>query len=126
MPQAKESHTMNRRALLATMAVTVPAAVAVAAAPTAAALADASADSAFAFPPGLDPKSVVDRFAELFRHVNIAAIDESDEHVVYAVRLPRETSGPDAPCLAGLAGLHDDATFGADLAAWIGARIASS
>jgi hypothetical protein len=106
MPQAEETHTMNRRVLLSTM-VAVPAAAAVAAAPITAAAA------------AIDPRVAIDRFAELFLQVSIAEIAENDEHAVYAVRLPRDAS----PNHDGLVALAYDDRFGADLAAWIAERL---
>jgi hypothetical protein len=50
--------------------------------------------------------------------VNISAIAENDHYVLYAVRVPREALGPD-PYPSGMA----DDKFGADLAAYIAARI---
>jgi hypothetical protein len=71
MPQAKESHTMNRRALLATMAVAVPVAAAVAAAPIAAA---APADHAHAI------KVAIDAIADQMLMIPICTFAENDTH----------------------------------------------
>jgi hypothetical protein len=65
-----------------------------------------------------DLRAVIDEFVERFLEVNIAAIAEDDDNVVFAVRVPRESLGPD-PYPAGLA----DDTVGADIAASIAARI---
>jgi hypothetical protein len=115
MPKAKEFNTTNRRAFLSTMAVAVPAVVV--GAPMAAALAD--------YPAGAkadrDPRAAIDQFANALLMVNVAAIAENDQHVVYSVRVPREALGSDPHRLLG-ARLADD-KFGADLAAWMAARI---
>jgi hypothetical protein len=65
-----------------------------------------------------DPRAAIDQFANELLKVNIAAINENDQYVVYSVRVPREALGPDLYRLGGL----DDDKFGADLAAWIAAR----
>jgi hypothetical protein len=111
MPKADEFNTTNRRAFLS-MAVAVPAVVA-GLAPAAAALADHPAGAK------ADPRATIDQVANELLKVNIAAIAENDQHVVYSVRVPREALVPDPYRLGGL----NDDKFGADLAAWIAARI---
>jgi len=108
MPKATDTNIMNRRALL-TMAVTVPAAAAVAAVPMAAA---APADHAHVV------KVAIDRIADQLLTVPIATIAENNEHIVFAVRLPREALGPDLD----LVGLAADPKLGADLAEMMAAR----
>ena len=49
-----------------------------------------------------DLRAVIDEFVERFLEVNIAAIAEDDDNVVFAVRVPRESLGPDPyPCGPG-------------------------
>src|ERR1700738_5344560 len=41
-----------------------------------------------------DPRATIDRFGNELLKVNIAAIAENDQHIVFAVRVPREILGP--------------------------------
>jgi hypothetical protein len=65
-------------------------------------------------------KASIDRFVNMVLMVNFIEIGENDQHVEYAVRVPREARLNDDMLLA----FHDDDTFGADLAAWLAARAA--
>jgi hypothetical protein len=63
-------------------------------------------------------KEAIDYFGNMMLEVNISAIAENDQHVLYTVRVPRESLGPDPyPC--GLA----DEKFCADVSAFMAARI---
>lgn len=114
MSKAKKQNITNRRTLL-TMAAAVPAVIAGAPMATAA-LADRPAKAAF------DPRVLLELLAEQDLTVNISTAAENDQYVVYSVRVPREASLDHDHLVA----LGDDAKFGADLAAWLAARVAAA
>jgi hypothetical protein len=100
----------NRRAFLSTIAVAVPAVIA--GAPMAAAAPADRAAGLWTFTGALD------YFAGMLRPFPICAIAETDQYITFAVRVPRESLGPD-PYPAALA----DDKVGAEIAALVAARI---
>jgi hypothetical protein len=126
MPEAEKSN-ITKCAFLSTMAVAgtavvagAPLAAAALADPAAKAGGDPQSNAAVGWETR-DPKAWIDRFFEMLLAVNISEIAESDEHVLYAIRVPREVALSNNDLLA-VDRLADD-TLGADLAAWLAARI---
>jgi hypothetical protein len=113
MPNAANKNTTSRRDFLSTLAVAVP--TVVAGAPMAAA---ALADQPARAKEGTSPTEAIEQFANMLLMVNVATVAEDDQHVVFSVRVPRQALRPD-PYTAGLA----DEKFGADVAAYLAARI---
>jgi len=115
MVKAAQSNTTSRRDFLSTIAVAIPTVV-VGAPMAAAALVDQPARAK----EGTSPREAIDYFANMLLTVDISAIAEDDQYVLYTVRVPREALGAADPYpYPGLA----DRELCADVAAYLAARI---